>query len=126
MLLFYLALFFSDLAFAEPALRETIIVHIFTVKPWFAEKKLSYTVVEGQSLNVSLNATGNPPQIEFKWNLPPKTSGTSNRIHVEGPQMIITKAKRSDRGNYTVLAWNGHGNFNTTVVIFIDVQYAPR
>ena len=90
--------------------------------------KSSYTVVEGQSLNVTLNATGNPPQIEFKWNFPAKTPASSiaNRIHVDGAQLIITNAQRSDRGNYTILASNGHGNFNTTVVIFIDVQYAPR
>ena len=88
--------------------------------------KSSYTVVEGQSLNVTLNATGNPPQIEYKWNFPPKASASNLRIRAEGPQLIITNAQRSDRGNYTILAWNGHGNFNTTVVIFIDVLYAPR
>lgn len=95
----------------------------FLDKPRFDKASLkSYAVLEGQSVNVTLNATGNPPQIEYKWQLPSQAMN----VRLEGPQLTIGKAQRSHRGNYTIQAWNGHGNFNTTVTIFVDVQYAPR
>lgn len=81
------------------------------------------TVVEGETLNVTLKATGNPPQIKYKWILPRPSEA---RIQTEGPFLLLAKAQRLDRGNYSILAWNGHGNFNTTVNIFVDVLYAPR
>jgi hypothetical protein len=93
-------------------------------KPLFTKESLqTYKVLEGQSFNISLNASGNPPQIEYKWSLP---VANSLEIRAEGPRLRLSKARRSFRGNYTVRAWNGYGNFNTTVTIFVDIQYAPR
>ena len=94
------------------------------VKPRFSEETgKAFAVVEGDTLNVTLKATGNPPQIKYKWILPRPSEA---RIQTEGPFLLLTKAQRSDRGNYSILAWNGHGNFNTTVTIFVDVLFAPR
>ena len=81
-------------------------------------------MIEGESLNLTMNATGNPPQIHYKWILP--ETANPAKIRTEGPFISIRNAGRQDRGNYTILAWNGHGNFNTTVTIYIDVLYPPR
>ncbi len=104
----------------------------FAVKPRFTSGKLSNTfvVTEGETRNVSMKAEGNPPQISYKWGFPPEAVARSpsfyDRIHTSGPLLWLSNTQRTDRGNYTVLAWNGHGNFNTTASIFIDVLYPPR
>ena len=100
-------------------------IFCIAVKPrFFTEYLKSYSVIEGESLNLTMNATGNPPQIHYKWILP--QSANPAKIRTEGPFISIKDAGRQDRGNYTILAWNGHGNFNTTVTIYIDVLYPPR
>ena len=103
----------------------TFFPFFLTVKPRFQSKYLkSYTVVEGESLNITLNATGNPPQIEYKWSFP--MVANKAKIHTEASKLTLAKTQRSERGNYTILAWNGHGDFNTTVTLFVDVLFAPR
>ena len=109
----------------ERDLNKNIIKLHLTDKPRFdPKKKSSFTVIEGETLNISLKASGNPPQIKYKWRLP-KTASKA-RAHTDGPELLLTNAQRMDRGNYSILAWNGHGNFNTSFEIYIDVLFAPR
>ena len=81
-------------------------------------------MIEGETLNISLKTSGNPPQIKYKWNLP--STSSTRRVWAEGPKLILKNAQRMDRGNYSILAWNGHGNFNTTLHVFVDVRFPPR
>ena len=83
-----------------------------------------FTVIEGETLNISLKTSGNPPQIKYKWKLP--STSSTHRVRTEGPKLILKNAQRMDRGNYSILAWNGHGNFNTTLHVFVDVRFPPR
>ena len=65
----------------------------FSVKPRFHSKYLkSYTVVEGESLNITLNATGNPPQIKYKWSYPSMVNKA--KIHTDRYQLTLTNAQR--------------------------------
>ena len=99
---------------------------ILSDKPRFDPSKSNstYTVIEGETLNISLNASGNPPQIKYKWRLPQMASKT--RVSTEGSDLLLMNAQRSERGNYSILAWNGHGNFNTSFHVYIDVLYPPK
>ena len=112
--------------FAAGCIQERVLIAIYvTVKPRFdSAKKSSYTVIEGETLNISLKASGNPPQIKYKWRLP--LTASKVRAHTEGSELLLTNSQRMDRGNYSILAWNGHGNFNTTLHVFIDVLFPPR
>ena len=51
---------------------------------------------------------------------------SKTRVSTEGSDLLLMNAQRSERGNYSILAWNGHGNFNTSFHVYIDVLYPPK
>lgn len=83
-----------------------------------------YTVVEGDSKNISLNAVANPPEISYKW-IFPAAAADGNRVVQRKSLLTVVKADREDAGNYTVTASNSYGDFNTTVSVLLDVLYPP-
>jgi len=40
--------------------------------------------------------------------------------------LTILNAKKSDGGIYNLTAWNGHGDFTSSLSVHIDVQYPPK
>ncbi|CAD7011504.1 unnamed protein product [Ceratitis capitata] len=83
--------------------------------------------VEGESLQVSLSATGNPMVIVYSWTkdgLPvPSTStshgGAEHRIYADGANLNFTKLNRNDAGIYVCEASNSEGSakLNFTIVV---------
>ena len=121
---FFLPRYFHKLQFSSILYHQYNIFHNLTVKPHFNKTEKVFTVIEGETLNISLKTSGNPPQIKYKWKLP--STSSTHRVRTEGPKLILKNAQRMDRGNYSILAWNGHGNFNTTLHVFVDVRFPPR
>ncbi len=133
-------------AFWENLMSSTIKLHasffffVFAVKPMFSESSLgTYTVVEGQTREISLQAVGNPPEIEYTWSLPSSvavevaaaaaeaTDADSSRVSRRGAYtIVVNRARRTDAGNYTVTAANSYGDFSTTVSVELDVLYPPE
>ena len=119
-----------------------------SVKPQFTNHSLIrsekglFTVIEGETRNITLEAYGNPPQIHYAWSYPstvtdackdegrtknPKYQGKGNPCRIKASSSVLTirNAKRTDSGDYSVQASNAHGDFNTLVVVHLDVLYPP-
>ena len=100
-------------------------------KPYFRPESLGrYTVVEGEAVNISLRAMGNPPQIDYSWTFPPGAPSEpagedGGRVLQRGPLLTLSGARRGDSGAYTVTARNSYGDFATTVTVELDVRYPP-
>ena len=126
-------------------------IHIpISVKPQFINKSLIgssggnraiFTVIEGESKNITLEAFGNPPQIHYAWSYPSTVSqeackdekkhninkGRNGPCRIKASSSVLTirDAKRSDSGDYKVHASNAHGDFNTLATIHLNVLYPP-
>jgi hypothetical protein len=97
---------------------------LLSVKPYFLPESLGhYTVIEGDTKNLSLKAFGNPPQIDYSWSYPEDVA--AERVIKRQHLLTIADAKRSDAGNYTVTARNSYGDFASTVTVLVDVRYPP-
>ena len=107
---------------------------LFPDKPYFAAGSLQeFTVMEGQTKNMTLHASANPPQIHYSWTFPNRRPLTAfegshfhPRISTNDNVMTVARAQRADAGNYTVSAWNSHGDFNSSIVVRLRVLYPPR
>ncbi len=88
----------------------------------------TYTVLEGETAELSLKAVGNPPQIKYFWKFPPglSTNDDSERVEKKLHQLVIRDARRTDAGNYSVTAVNSYGDFKTNVSVRLDVLYPPE
>ena len=105
------------------------------VKPQFSNKSLlgdgngKFTVIEGATRDIVLEAYANPPQIQYEWSYPSTVTDAcadaSCRIKASNSILIIRDAKRTDSGDYLVQAWNAHGDFSTTVTVHLNVLYPP-
>ena len=96
----------------------------FAVKPTFAPGSLvDYTVIEGETKNLSLLAKGNPPEIQYSWEYP--DSVAQSRVKASKHVFILDRAERTDAGNYSVTAINSYGDFKTTVAVKLDVLFPP-
>ena len=100
-----------------------------------------FTVIEGESKNITLEAFGNPPQIHYAWSYPStvtqeackdekkhniiKGRNGPCRIKASSSVLTIRNAKRTDSGDYSVQASNAHGDFNTLATIHLNVLYPP-
>ena len=99
-------------------------------------------MIEGETRNITLEAYGNPPQIQYAWSYPStvtdvckdgskikntKYLGKGNTCRIKASSSILTikNAKRTDSGDYAVQAWNAHGDFSTSVTVRLDVLYPP-
>lgn len=40
--------------------------------------------------------------------------------------LTILNARKSDGGIYNLTAWNGHGDFTSSISVHIDVQYPSK
>ena len=116
---------------------------IVSVKPQFGSKTLLgdgngvFTVIEGATRNITLDGYANPPQVQYEWSYPSTATdvcsdkyrhGNANnicRIKASNSILTITNAKRTDSGDYSVQAWNAHGDFSTTVKVHLNVLYPP-
>lgn len=96
------------------------------VKPQFEPESLGiYTVVEGESKNISLRAVGNPPEIDYSWSVPESVS-SSDRVKKRKHLLTLHDARRSDAGSFDVVASNSYGDFKTRVSVQLDVRYPPE
>ena len=104
-------------------------------KPIFKESKKEdkvFTVEEGKSLMIKLEATANPGPVEYKWKrkggvgIPALADALpqSRLIAMGGGSLNVSQARREDAGDYTVKASNSEGK--STFKFKLDVQYAPR
>ena len=127
----------------------TILYSSILVKPQFTNKSLTgpggnrgvFTMIEGESKNITLEAFGNPPQIHYAWSYPSSVTqeackdekkhniikGRNGpcRIKASSSVLRIRNAKRSDSGDFSVQASNAHGDFNTLATIHLNVLYPP-
>ena len=102
-----------------------------------------FTVIEGDTRNISLEAYGNPPQIHYAWSYPSTVTDACKdernikntkyhgkespcRIKASSSVLTIRNAKRTDTGDYSVQASNAHGDFNTLVTVRLNVLYPPK
>ena len=99
-------------------------------------------MIEGETRNITLEAYGNPPQIQYAWSYPSTVTGSCKdgsiikaqkyrgkvdacRIKASGSILTIKNSERTDSGDYSVQAWNAHGDFSTSVTVHLDVLYPP-
>ncbi|XP_055703613.1 nephrin [Phlebotomus papatasi] len=80
--------------------------------------------VEGEPLQVSLVATGNPQSIAYTWTKDGvpilNTANGMDRIISEGPTLNITKLGRSDAGTYTCEAVNSQGSAMINISVIVE------
>lgn len=89
-----------------------------------------FKVIQGETINITLEAKANPPQVSYSWTFPEVVAESSenikSRISAQNSVLIINNAQKEDAGTYAIIAWNGHGNFNTTASFYLDVLHPPR
>ncbi|XP_055693660.1 nephrin isoform X2 [Lutzomyia longipalpis] len=80
--------------------------------------------VEGEPLQVSLVATGNPQSIAYTWTKDGvpilNTANGIDRIISEGPTLNITKLSRADAGIYTCEAVNSQGSAMINISVIVE------
>ncbi|XP_059607886.1 nephrin isoform X3 [Phlebotomus argentipes] len=80
--------------------------------------------VEGEPLQVSLVATGNPQSIAYTWTKDGvpilNTANGMDRIISEGPMLNITKLSRGDAGTYTCEAVNSQGSAMINISVIVE------
>ncbi|XP_030388023.1 nephrin, partial [Scaptodrosophila lebanonensis] len=97
-------------------------------RPKFVPPPSSTAVgVEGESLQVSLQANGNPMTVAYTWTkdgvpIPHEANGSGSgelRIYADGGNLNFTKLHRADAGIYSCTATNSQGkaSLNITVVV---------
>ncbi|XP_046865422.1 nephrin isoform X1 [Drosophila willistoni] len=93
-------------------------------RPKFVPPPSSTAVgVEGESLQVSLQANGNPAAIAYTWTKDgmsiPQSDGVEHRIFAEAGTLNFTRLHRDDAGVYSCSAGNSQGKaaLNITVVV---------
>ena len=90
-------------------------------KPTFSDiPSDEQTGIEGQSLVLALQATGNPSNIAYTWTKDGMDAAQDSRIIVDGPVLNITRLHKEDAGLYTCEAVNSEGA--TSVKFNISVQ----
>ena len=84
------------------------------------------TVLEGDKLNLTCEATGQP-EPNITW-MKEKPGNQGNTVVVrEGKVLNITNVKATDAGNYTCTADNGLGKpENRTVYVNVNSEYALK
>jgi len=104
-------------------------------KPYFPlTVAATVDVVEHQSVAINIVAVGNPPHIEYTWYrdnvalLPARGRRAADvvtpRFWQSGAVLNMTRAERSDAGNYTVEARNSEGSRGHTVNVNVQCMYA--
>ena len=103
-----------------------VIVLLLLVPINFTGIRGNQTVLEGDSLNLTCEATGQPePNMTWTKEKPGKQGNTV--VVQEGKVLTITNIKRTDAGNYTCTAYNGFGKpKNRTVYVNVTCEYALK
>lgn len=95
------------------------------VKPHFPVHQLTdQVVIAGDSKNISLEAVGNPPEIDYDWKIP--DLARPGHVAINKHVITIYEASRAEAGHYEVTASNSYGDFKTTVAVELQVLYPPR
>lgn len=104
----------------------------FTAKPRYLAPKIDrrnlrdVTLSAGTSLKYDVNIIGEPaPSVEWRFNNTPMNN--TKEIHIENvpynTKLVIRPSKRTDSGQYTVIAKNSSGT--DTVVVTVTVTDKP-
>ena len=99
----------------------------FADPPKFVPPPSSTVVgIEGEQLQVALNANANPMSIAYTWTkdgLPILSGGSGvERIVSEGPILNITKLTRNDAGIYTCEAVNSQGSAMINITVIVECK----
>lgn len=83
--------------------------------------------IEGEKLQIALQANANPMSITFTWTkdgLPILNSGNGNdRVVSNGAILNITKLMRNDAGNYTCEAVNSQGSITINITVIVECKH---
>lgn len=87
--------------------------------------------LEGESLQVPLQANANPALISYTWTkngtpIPQDTSGSvsagEHRIFADGAVLNFTKLHREDSGIYTCTASNSQGKASINITVVVECK----
>ena len=93
--------------------------------PKFLDETLgTFTLIEGETKNISLKAIGNPSIIKYDWTFPPGVS-EGDHITTYKSTLNLNKVTRNEAGIYKITASNSYGNFTSSEVIQLDIHYPP-
>ena len=100
-----------------------VIVWLLLALPKILGIKGNLTVLEGNNLQLTCEASGRPdPNITWTKEKP---GNQTNIVVVQGKVLTITNINRSDAGNYTCAVYNGFGEpDNQTVYVNVPCEYA--
>lgn len=108
----------------NPGIAETNVTKQFTLsvryKPTFNASLLErYSVIEGKSKTIHLDASANPSNVDFQWYNVSKPT-----VSFHDSSMSVVKASRTDQGYYVLAARNSIGE--TKKKIYLDIFYPPK
>ncbi|XP_040567753.1 nephrin isoform X1 [Lepeophtheirus salmonis] len=117
--------FAKNIAISETRIVKTnLTLNVLYAPKFDSNIQETYSMVEGETRNISLSAVGNPSEIKYVWDFPSNNFNRS-RFIIDGPFLIIQNANRRDAGRYRISASNSYGNFTTSKSVMVNVQYAP-
>lgn len=83
--------------------------------------------IEGEALQVKLQANANPTLISYTWTkdgLPILAKGEDESIVSVGAVLNITKLVRSNAGIYTCEAINSQGSATINITVIVECTYS--